>query len=38
MYLRQSKQRRTDGSAVSCLQLAESVCSPEQRRSQAYVV
>ena len=38
MYLRESKQRRADGSTVSYLQLAENVWAPERRRSEAHVV
>jgi len=38
MYLRESKQRRSDGSVVTYLQLAENVWDPEKRRSQANVV
>ena len=38
MYLRQSKQRRADGTVVSYLQLAENVWDPERRRSETRVV
>jgi hypothetical protein len=38
MYLRESKQRRTDGSTVAYLQLAENVWNPEKRRSEARVL
>ena len=38
MYLRESKQRRADGSVVTYLQLAENVWDPEKRRSQASIV
>jgi hypothetical protein len=38
MYLRESKQRRADGSTVSYLQLAENVWSGERRRSETRVV
>jgi hypothetical protein len=38
MYLRESKQRRADGSTVSYLQLAENVWIPERRRSETRVV
>ena len=38
MYLRESKQRRADGSIVTYLQLAENVWDPEKRRSQASIV
>jgi hypothetical protein len=38
MYLRESKQRRADGSVVTYLQLAENVWDSEKRRSQANIV
>jgi len=38
MYLRESKQRRTDGSTVAYLQLAENVWNPERGRSEARVL
>ncbi len=38
MYLRESKQRRADGSTVSYLQLAENVWNVEKRRSETRVV
>lgn len=38
MYLRQSKQRRADGSTVSYLQLAENVWVPERRRCETHLV
>ncbi len=38
MYLRESKQRRADGSTVSYLQLAENEWVPERRRSETKVV
>jgi len=38
MYLRESKQRRADGSTVSYLQLAENEWVPERRRSETRVV
>jgi hypothetical protein len=38
MYLRESKQRRTDGSVVSYLQLAENLWSPEKRRAQTRIL
>lgn len=38
MYLRESKQRRADGSVVTYLQLAENVWDPKMRRSQASIV
>ena len=38
MYLRESKQRRADGSTVSYLQLAENVWNAERRRSETRVL
>jgi len=38
MYLRESKQRRANGTVVTYLQLAENVWDAEKRRSQATVV
>ena len=38
MYLRESKQRRADGSTVSYLQLAENKWVPERRRSETQIV
>lgn len=38
MYLRESEQRRADGSTVSYLQLAENVWSAQRQRSQAHIV
>ena len=38
MYLRESKQRRADGSVVTYLQLAENVWNPEKRRSETRIV
>jgi len=38
MYLRESKQRRADGTVVSYLQLAENVWDSERQRSQTHVV
>jgi hypothetical protein len=38
MYLRESKQRRADGSIVTYLQLAENVWDQEKHRSQASIV
>ena len=38
MYLRESKQRRADGTVVSYLQLAENVWNSERRRSETRVV
>ena len=38
MYLRETKQRRADGSVVTYLQLAENVWDPGKRRSQARII
>jgi len=38
MYLRESKQKRADGTAVTYLQIAENVWSPQKQRSQARIV
>lgn len=38
MYLRESKQRRADGTVVSYLQLAENIWNSERRRSETRVV
>ena len=38
MYLRESKQRRANGTVVSYLQLAENVWNSERRRSETRVV
>ena len=38
MYLRESKQRRSDGTVVSYLQLAENVWNSERGRSEARIV
>ena len=38
MYLRESKQRRADGSIVTYLQLAENIWDAEKRRSQANII
>lgn len=38
MYLRESKQKRADGSVVSYLQIAENVWNPKKQRSQARIV
>ena len=38
MYLRESKQRRADGSVVTYLQLAENVWNADKGRSQAHIV
>ena len=38
MYLRESKQKRADGSVVTYLQLAENVWNAEKRRSETHIV
>ena len=38
MYLRQSRQKRADGSTLAHLQLAENVWDPVKKRSQAKVI
>jgi hypothetical protein len=38
MYLRESKQKRADGSVVTYLQLAENVWNGEKRRSETRIV
>ncbi len=38
MYLRESKQKRADGSVVTHLQLAENVWNAERRRSEARIL
>ena len=38
MYLRESKQRRADGSVVTYLQLAENTWNPEKRRAETRIV
>lgn len=38
MYLRESKQRRADGSTVAYLQLAENVWNPERQRSETRIL
>ena len=38
MYLRESKQRRADGSVVTYLQLAENTWNPERRRAETRIV
>lgn len=38
MYLRESKQKRSDGSVVSYLQLAENVWNAEKRRAETRIV
>ena len=38
MYLRESKQKRADGSVVTYLQLAENLWNAEKRRSETRVV
>jgi hypothetical protein len=38
MYLRETHQKRADGSVVTHLQLAESVWNPQQKRSEVRIV
>jgi hypothetical protein len=38
MYLRETRQKRVDGSTITHLQLAESVWNPEKRRSDTRIV
>jgi len=38
MYLRESKQRRADGSVVTYLQLAENSWNPERRRAETRIL
>ncbi len=38
MYLRESRQKRADGSLLTHLQLAENVWDPEQRRARVQIV
>jgi hypothetical protein len=38
MYLRETRQKRADGSVVTHLQLAESVWNPHKRRSEVRIV
>jgi hypothetical protein len=38
MYLRESKQRRADGSVVTYLQLAENSWNPEKRRAETRIL
>jgi hypothetical protein len=38
MYLRESKQKRADGSVVSYLQLAENVWNPKTRRAETRIL
>ncbi len=38
MYLRESRQKRADGSVVTHLQLAESVWNPHKKRSEVRIV
>lgn len=38
MYLRETKQKRADGTTVTYLQLAENVWDPAKRRSQAKIL
>lgn len=38
MYLRESRQKRTDGSVLTHLQLAENLWDPERRRAQDKII
>ena len=38
MYLRTSRQKRADGSALAHLQLAENLWDPEKKRSRVHIV
>ena len=38
MYLRETRQKRADGSLVTHLQLAESVWNPHKKRSEVRIV
>jgi hypothetical protein len=38
MYLRASRQKRTDGSIITHLQLAESTWDPVKKRSQVRIL
>jgi hypothetical protein len=38
MYLREAKQKRTDGSVVTYLQRAENVWNTEKRRSETHIL
>ena len=38
MYLRESRQKRADGSLVTHLQLAESVWNPQKKRSEVRIL
>jgi len=38
MYLRESRQKRTDGSVLTHLQLAENLWDPERQRSQVKII
>ena len=38
MYLRETRQKRADGSTVTHLQLAESVWNPHQKRSEVRIL
>ena len=38
MYLRESRQKRADGSVLTHLQLAENVWDPEKRRAQVRIL
>ena len=38
MYLRETRQKRADGSLVTHLQLAESVWNPHKKRSEVRIL
>ena len=38
MYLRESRQKRADGSLLTHLQLAENLWDPERQRSQVKII
>src|ERR671914_2362470 len=38
MYLRETRQKRADGSVVTHLQMAESVWNPQKKRSEVRIV
>jgi len=38
MYLRETRQKRADGSVITHLQLAESVWNPSKRRSETHIL
>jgi hypothetical protein len=38
MYLRESRQKRADGSVLTHLQLAENLWDPERQRAQVKII